>query len=272
MRYDGKHVATLIENNIKPFINNHHLAIIIVGNRSDSELYVSLKIKKCQELGINHTLIKLPNDINEEKFIYHIQKLNKDNNINGILVQLPIPEHLNKQKILDTIDYKKDIDCLTSFNLGKFFIGNPIYYPCTPKAIMNILEFYNIDVFSKTVCVVGSGNVGRSISFLLLQKNATVITTNKYTTNLKHYTLQADIIISCCGQPLMIKDDWVRENCHIIDVGISKIKNKTVGDVDYDNVSKKANVNKLTVGPVTIMVLLEQLVKTKKIDFSDKIS
>ena len=146
-------------------------------------------------------------------------------------------------------------------------MNNPLYYPCTPKGIIEILNYYNIDLKGKIVCVVGSGNVGKSVSFLLLQNEATVITTNSHTPNLKQFTLQADIIISCCGQPLMIKEDWVKKNSHIIDVGISKIEDKTkksgfrtVGDVDYDNVSQIANVNKLTVGPVTIMMLIKQLV------------
>lgn len=271
MKYDGKCVAKLIETDIISKINvlniQPHLAIILIGNRPDSELYVSLKIKKCNELGINHTLIQFDENISEDKVINQIKNLNINKNIHGILVQLPLPIHLNTQNILNHIDEFKDVDCLTSANLGKFFMNNSRYYPCTPKAIMEILTYYNIDVQGKIVCVVGSGNVGKGISFLLLQNEATVISTNRYTPNLKQFTLQADIIISCCGQPLMIKEDFIKENVHIIDVGISKIEDKktksgfrTVGDVDYDKVSKKANVNKLTVGPVTIMILMKQLI------------
>jgi methylenetetrahydrofolate dehydrogenase (NADP+)/methenyltetrahydrofolate cyclohydrolase len=275
IKYNGNQVAKLIEEEIQSYSSNKHLGIILVGDRKDSELYVSLKIKKCKEMNISTSLMRISQDTTEEEIIKHIQSFNQNAEINGILVQLPLPKHLRKKEqfILDFIDPQKDVDCLTSHNLGLFFAGQSKYYPCTPRAIMAILDYYKILVEGKTVCVVGSGNVGRGISFLLLQRNATVLVTNSHTGNekVKQLCQQSDIIISCCGQPLMIKNNWVQENCHIIDVGITRIDDKsrksgyrTVGDVDFDNVIQKANVNKLTVGPVTIMMLLKQLCLSEK--------
>ena len=272
MKIDGKLVSTCIANNLN-ISETPCLGIILVGNRPDSELYVSLKIKKCDELNIKYRAIYLPENISKQELIQQIESFNTSLYVHGILLQLPLPKHLqhDTQSILNHINPKKDVDCLTSYSLGRVYTGTAIYYPCTPRAVMSILDYYEINVTGQLVCVVGSGNVGKTTGILLMERKATVIMTNKETQNLKQLCQQADIIISACGQPLMIKEDWVKKDAFIIDVGISRIPDKTkksgfrtVGDVDFDNVIQKASVNKLTVGPVTIITLIQQLVESQK--------
>ena len=180
------------------------------------------------------------------------------------MIELPLPKHLNKHNILKNIDFKKDIDGYNPLNKGKLLLNYDKYLsPCTPKACIEILKYYNISLIRKNVVIIGSGNIGIPLSILLLQQNATVTICHIHTKNIKDFTNKADIIISCCGSPLLIKKDWINENSIIIDCGINYINNKLVGDVDFDNI--KDNCLYITpvpggVGPVTIAVLISQLI------------
>lgn len=252
-------IKNLYNKNIKP-----QLSVIIVGDNKDSILYLKQKEKYCKKRNILFSVNKLNENISENIIIDLIHKLNNDKNIHGIMIELPLPKHLNKHNILKNIDFKKDIDGYNPLNKGKLLLNYDKYLsPCTPKACIEILKYYNISLIRKNVVIIGSGNIGIPLSILLLQQNATVTICHIHTKNIKDFTNKADIIISCCGSPLLIKKDWINENSIIIDCGINYINNKLVGDVDFDNI--KDNCLYITpvpggVGPVTIAVLISQLI------------
>ena len=279
MHIDGKVVAKQIEhyisNQVLNFTTIPTMGIILVGDRPDSELYVKLKLKKCKELGVGCNIFRFDLTTKQSEILEKVNQLNDDETIHGILVQLPLPSHIDEYTIINAVSYNKDIDGFHDKNVAKSIQGNdPLFYSCTPRAILKILEFYEISIQGKLICIVGSGHVGKMVGNLLLKEEATVLFINRSTKNKKELVYQADIVIACCGQPMLIKEDWVKDDAFIIDVGINRIEDssrksgyRTVGDVDYENVIKKASVNHLTVGPVTIMILIEQLVKGFKLNY-----
>lgn len=272
---NGKEIAESILNNIKKEVENFDvkptLAVIIVGNDPASKVYVKNKIKKSEFLGFNSILKELPEDIQKEELLDVIKNLNNDKNVNGILLQLPLPKGLDEKDFLDEISPIKDVDGFTTYNSGKLFKGEkPYSIACTPKGIIKLLETKNINLEGKVAVVVGRSNiVGKPVANLLLQKNATVIQAHSKTKNLPEILKLADIIISATGKEEFIKGDMVKKGAIIIDVGITRNKNgKLTGDVDFESVYNK--VSYITpvpggVGPMTIATLMENTLELYKL-------
>ena len=268
---NGNEVSKNILDNLKPRIEKlkerdiiPQLCIILVGENRDSILYVNQKQKYCNKRDILCTTHKLDENVGENEIIELLNQLNNDDKVHGIIIELPLPKHLNKNNILKNINSKKDIDGYNPINTGKLLLNYDKYLsPCTPKACLEILKYYKIELIRKNIVIVGSGNIGIPLSILLLQQNATVTICHIYTKNIKEFTQKADIIISCCGSPKLIKKDWINNNSIILDCGINYMDNKLVGDVDYENVKDKClYITPVPggVGPVTISVLISQLI------------
>lgn len=272
---NGKEIAENILNNIKKEVESYDvkptLAVIIVGCNPASKVYVKNKIKKSEFLGFNSILKELPENTTKEELLDVIKNLNEDKNVNGILLQLPLPKGLDEKDFLDEISPIKDVDGFTTYNSGKLFKGEkPYAVACTPKGIIKLLETKNINLEGKLAVVIGRSNiVGKPIAALLLQKNATVIQTHSKTKNLPEILKLADVIISATGKEEFIKGDTVKEGAVIIDVGITRNKNgKLTGDVDFESVNKK--VSYITpvpggVGPMTIASLMENTLELYKL-------
>lgn len=250
------------------------LAVILVGENPASQVYVASKCKACEQLGIKHKDITLSQEITERELLEVIKTLNEDETVDGILVQLPLPKQINENKVIEAIDYQKDVDGFHPINVGKLLIGQECLVSCTPKGIMSILDYYQIQTEGKNVCIVGRSNiVGKPVAALLMQKdrNATVTICNSKTKDLKNITLNSDIIIAAVGKPNTITKEMVKEGAIVIDVGINRIADSTkkkgyrlVGDVDFANVSAKCEAITPVpggVGPMTIATLMDNTIK-----------
>ena len=229
-------------------------------------MYVRNKSKACEEIGVKYEEYLLNENTTQEELINLIKKLNQDKTVNGILLQSPIPAHLNINEAFKTITYIKDVDGFTPASIGKLCIGEDTFVSCTPNGVMKMFEEYNIDLSGKHVVILGRSNiVGKPLIQCCLQKNATVTTCHSRTKNLSDMTRQADIIISAIGQPEFLKADMVKNGVIIIDVGINRNdKGKLVGDVDFENVQKKASYITPVpggVGPMTIAMLMSNVIK-----------
>ncbi len=261
---DGKKVREEILEELKAKFKNLNLtlAVIQIGEDAASSIYIGQKEKMCNNLGINFKHYNFENDVKEEEIIDLINKLNNDETT-GILLQLPIPKHLNEQRILNTIDYKKDVDGLTNANVANLVLNENGLVPCTPKGVMTILKHYNIDLNSKKVVIIGRSNlVGKPLFNLMLNENATVTLCHSKTKNLKEHTLNADIVVAAVGKPKFVTEDMISDDAVVIDVGISRVDGKVVGDVDYDNIKDKASYITPVpggVGPMTIASLAENI-------------
>ena len=254
-----KKVNELKRNGIVP-----KLAVILAIDLDASKIYVRKKREMCSELGVEEIEYMLDKDTTTEKVLDIINRLNEDDSVHGILVQLPVFKHLDERKILETISPKKDIDGFHPLNIGKLLMGKPEIVACTPRGIMSIIESTGVDLTSKTAVVVGrSIIVGKPVSALLLNKNATVITCHSKTKNLKKYTKMADVLVVAAGVPHLITSDMVKKNAIVIDVGINRIDGKVIGDVDTENVLDVARyVTPVPggVGITTVVSLLENLI------------
>ena len=271
---DGKSLADKITQNLKNEVSKldkkPKLAVILVGDNPASEIYVRNKEKRAVEIGFESLVLPLSKDISEENLLEHIYILNEDENINAILIQLPLPEHINKQRIMEAIEPIKDVDGFTSYNFGRLALGyKPYSYPCTPKGIIRLLDEYNIEIEGKNALVIGrSIIVGKPVSLLLQSRNATVTTAHSKTKNLKELAAKADIIVSAVGKPKFITADYVKENAIIVDVGINRTENGLCGDVDFVNVKEKTSFITPVpkgVGPMTIAMLMENTLELYKI-------
>ena len=272
---DGKQTAKKITDELKLKVQNldkkPSLAVIMAGNNPASEVYVKNKEKKALEIGFNSIIKKTDENITKEELLKIIKELNEDDNINAILLQLPLPKHLNEKDFLDLIDPKKDVDGFCSYNLGKLLKNDsPYAIPCTPKGIVRLLDEYNIDIESKIALVIGRSNiVGKPVSILLLNRNSTVIMTHTKTKNLENLTKTADILICAAGKKEMIKKEMIKENAVIIDVGITRDNDgKLKGDVDFNDVKEKASYITPVpggIGPMTIAMLMENTYELYKI-------
>lgn len=272
---DGKQTAKKITDELKLKVQNldkkPSLAVIMAGNNPASEIYVKNKEKKALEIGFNSIIKKTDENITKEELLKIIKELNEDDNINAILLQLPLPKHLNEKDFLDKIDPKKDVDGFCSYNLGKLLKNDsPYAIPCTPKGIIRLLDEYNIDVEGKIALVIGRSNiVGKPVSILLLNRNSTVIMTHTKTKNLENLTKTADILICAAGKKEMIKKEMIKENAVIIDVGITRDNDgKLKGDVDFNDVKEKASYITPVpggIGPMTIAMLMENTYELYKI-------
>lgn len=265
---DGKKVSEKIRADIKEKVLKYKkthgkvpgLAVILVGNNPASKLYVEMKTKACEEAGIYSINHRLNENVTKEELIYIIKMLNENPMVDGILVQLPLPSHIDEFEILEAIDFNKDVDGFHPYNNGRLVRGNPLFSPCTPLGVIKLLEEYNIDVCGKDVVIVGAGNItGKPLASMLLNMNATVQTCHIYTKNLKEKTLKADILVTAVGKHKLITEDMVKDGAVVIDVGICKVGDKVCGDVDFENVSKKCSYITPVpggVGPMTIAMLL----------------
>ncbi len=254
-------MAELKEKKINP-----GLAVIIVGDDPASRVYVNNKKKACDEIGIYSEEYALPEETSEEELLALIRKLNGKKEINGILVQLPVPKKINEETIINAIDPKKDVDAFHPVNVGKIMVGNFDFVPCTPAGVMELIDESGIDVAGKECVVVGRSNiVGKPQAMLLLHKNGTVTICHSKTKNLKEKTKQADILIAAVGKPNFITGDMIKEGAVVIDVGINRIaEKKLVGDVDFESAEKVAGAITPVpggVGPMTIAMLMKNTVK-----------
>ncbi len=262
---DGKKLRDKIFEDLKAKLDKMAqkptLAVILVGENPASQIYVRNKKKTAEKLGINSISIEYPSEITENELLEKIDELNNDENVTAILVQLPLPAHIDKNKVIDKILPQKDVDGLTPYNLGKLFSGEePYVYPCTPKGILLLLDEYNIELEGKHVVVVGRSNlVGKPVAQLFLKRNATVTMCHSHTKNLADITKTADIVVSAVGKNV-IGEKMLKSNCVVVDVGIFRDENgKISGDVDFDNVSKvAAYISPVPggVGPMTIASLM----------------
>ena len=242
------------------------LAVIIVGNNSASRVYVNNKKKACEEVGINSFEYALPEETTQAELLDLIAQLNNDPKVNGILCQLPLPSHIDEQAVINAIDPSKDVDAFHPFNVGHIMIGDYTFLPGTPAGIMEMLKFYNISVKGKKCVVIGRSNiVGKPMAMLLLKENGTVEICHSRTENLKEETLSADILVAAVGKAYFVTADMVKEGAVVIDVGMNRnAEGKLCGDVDYDEVEKKASFITPVpggVGPMTITMLLENTVR-----------
>lgn len=262
---DGKKLSENILEELKLKISKStkapHLVVILIGNDPASELYVGLKEKAASKIGIKSTVIKYSENTNEKTILDKISELNDDSNIDAILVQFPLPKHINTIKIIQAISPQKDADGITPENIGRISIGTePYAYPCTPKGIMRIFDEYNINLDGKHVVIAGRSNiVGKPMAQMVLNRNATVTICHSHTQNLTDIIKTADVLISAVGKFKIIRKEMTKPGCVIIDVGTSKINGKTFGDVDFENVSKNASYITPVpggVGPMTIASLM----------------
>ena len=241
------------------------LCVIQVGEDEASKVYVKQKEKLCEELGYRFIHKKLPADIEEVMLIQEIDLLNLDDEVDGIIVQMPLPQHIDAIKVLNTIDSTKDVDGLTYLSSGRLLQGAEGFIPCTPKGVMDLLQYYDIPVEGKNCLVIGrSILVGKPMAHLLLDNNGTVVIAHSKTPNLKELALQADIIVSCVGKKWLVTEDMVKEGAVIIDVGINREEGKLYGDVDFDRVSQKASYITPVPGGVGQMTVYELCENTYK--------
>ncbi len=243
------------------------LAIVLVGNDPASEVYVRKKMEKAMATGVLAKLEKLPENATEEELLALVKKLNKDKNVDGFIVQAPIPKHMDYSKVVEAIDPRKDVDGWTPASMGRMFLGAPGFLPATPAGIIRLLEHYGVKLAGAEAVVVGRGNVvGKPLAFMLLQKDATVTICHSKTKNLAEHTKKADILIAAAGSAGLIKADMVKEGACVVDVGTNKVGEKTVGDVDFDDVIKKANCTPVPggVGPMTVAMLISNVIEAAK--------
>ena len=277
---DGKAVAAQIKKEIATEVNEilanggkrPHLAAILVGHDGGSETYVASKVKACEECGFKSTLIRYEADVTEEELLAKVEELNNDADVDGFIVQLPLPKHIDEQKITEAIDYRKDVDGFHPVNAGRLSIGLPCFLSATPNGIMELLRRYDIDTKGKKCVVLGRSNiVGKPMANLMMQKSipgdATVTVCHSHTQNIAEECRQADIIIAALGQPHFLKADMVKEGAVVIDVGTTRVPDETrksgfrlCGDVDFDNVAPKCSFITPVpggVGPMTIVSLMK---------------
>lgn len=277
---DGKVASQAIKSALKQQIINlqgerkPHLAAILVGNDGASETYVASKVRSCEEIGFQSTLIRLPDSASEEELLQKIDNCNQNSEIDGILVQLPLPKHISEQKIIEAIDPQKDVDGFHPVSAGRLVQGLSTFIPATPYGIMLMLEHFNIETKGKHAVVIGRSNiVGRPMSILLSSNvskgNCTVTICHSATKNLKELCLQADIVVAALGKPQFVTADMVKEGAVVIDVGITRIEDASAkkgycikGDVDFENVSAKTSAITPVPGGVGLMTIAGLLKNT----------
>jgi methylenetetrahydrofolate dehydrogenase (NADP+)/methenyltetrahydrofolate cyclohydrolase len=274
---DGKSLANKVHTSVASEVEQLKqeknivpgLAVILIGDDPASHAYVKMKAKACEKVGFYSISHNMPDTISQDEIIATIEMMNNNPRIDGILVQLPLPKHVDTDKILEVIDPKKDVDGFHAYNVGRLVTNLDSFVACTPLGVMKMFEEYNIDLQGKDVCVVGASNiVGKPMASLLLNANATVIVTHIYTKDLKSHTSKADIVVVGVGVPGLIKEDMVKDGAIVIDIGINRIADGSlVGDVDFKAVSPKCSYITPVpggVGPMTIAMLLANTLKSAK--------
>jgi methylenetetrahydrofolate dehydrogenase (NADP+) / methenyltetrahydrofolate cyclohydrolase len=275
----GKELAAEIKENLKKEIAKDNiklsLSVILIGNDPASEKFVEIKRRACEVAGIGFKLWRFDKNNSQTDILKLIDKLNADEEVTGIVVQLPLPGDFVPNEILQAIDPDKDVDGLTSTNLGKLLKGLDGLFPATPEGVMNLLKYYQIPSSGKKVTVVGQSNlVGKPLAQMLLNEDATVLIANSKTRDLKSLTLGSDIVISAAGCPNLITADMVSDGVVVIDIGTTLVDSKIVGDVDFENVSKKSSYitpNPGGVGPMTVAKLLSNVLKAYKLKKGEEI-
>lgn len=288
---DGKQTAATIKAEIKAEVENivanggkrPHLAAILVGHDGGSETYVRNKVLACEACGFESTLLRFEDDITEEELLACVARLNNDASVDGFIVQLPLPKHISEQKVIEAIDYRKDVDGFHPINVGRMAIGLPCYISATPKGILELLRRYNIQTSGKKCVILGRSNiVGKPMAMLMMQKqfgDSTVTVCHSRSKTLKEECLQADIIIAAIGQPAFLKADMVKPGAVVIDVGTTRVPDATrksgfrlSGDVDFENVAPLcSHITPVPggVGPMTIcMLMLNTLAAGKRLYYS----
>ena len=284
---DGKKVSADIKKEIAAEVaemmaagkKQPHLAAVLVGHDGGSETYVAAKVKACEECGFKSTLIRFEDDVTEAELLATVDKLNNDADIDGFIVQLPLPKHISEQKVIEAIDYRKDVDGFHPINVGRMSIGLPCFVSATPAGIVELLRRYNIPTKGANCVVLGRSNiVGKPVASLMMQKgepgNATVTVCHSATKNIKEICREADIIIAALGAPEFVKEDMVKEGAVIVDVGTTRVPStvtksgwKLKGDVDFENVANKCSFITPVpggVGPMTIVSLMKNTLLAAK--------
>ena len=276
MIIDGKKEAAILREKIKNEIAQLKkktnkvpgLTVILIGEFAPSQIYVRNKEKNSKEVGINSNVLKYPSDVSEEEILNKIEELNKDKNISGILVQLPLPKQINKEKIINAIDPFKDVDGFNPVNVGNLASGYKAIIPCTPLGCLLLIKKVEKNLSGKHAVIIGRSNLnGKPMAQLLLKENCTVTIVHSKTKNLQNECLKADILVAAVGVPNLVKKDWVKSDAVVIDVGINKVNNKIIGDVNFEEIKDK--VKAITpvpggVGPMTIACLLSNTLECFK--------
>lgn len=242
------------------------LAVILVGDNSASAVYVRNKKRRAEKLGIDFQLIHFDATVTEDELLKKIDELNHDENVDGFIVQLPVPDHIDEDKVIETIDPRKDVDGFTPISVGNLWIGTPLTKPATASGILMMLDHYNVDLDGKNVVIVGRSNiVGKPTAALMLDRNATVTITHSHTKNLKEITSKADVLVVAIGKAKFITKEYVKDQAIVVDVGMDRDENgKLCGDVDFDDVKQKAAMMTPVpggVGPMTITALVDQVIE-----------
>lgn len=266
---DGKAISNEIQDNIRKEVElldkKPGLAVILVGEDSASKVYVNNKEKMCKKLGINSFVYRLPEDTSEKELLDLIEKLNNDSDVDGILLQHPVPSQIDEMKAFCAISPMKDVDGFNIVNRGKLAVGEDAFVACTPLGVVEMIRHEGITIKGKHCVIIGRSNiVGKPLYELMLRENATVTVCHSKTVNLKEICKTADILVAAIGKPKFVTEDMVKDGAVVIDVGINRIDGKLIGDVDFDNVSKKASYITPVpggVGPMTIAMLMKNVMK-----------
>ena len=273
---DGRKIAAELRKNISnevkqlksKYEKTPNITTIKIGSDPSSELYLKLREKACEEVGIRSSHLEFSQDVNEDEVLKSIKKLNTDSSVHGIFLQFPLPNHISQDNLINALDSKKDVEGLTPFNMGRTQIGDENIIPITPLSVLTILEHEKTDLKGKDIVIVNHSNlVGKPLATLFLNRNATVSVCHVFTKDLQKFSSQADILVTAAGVPKLIKAEHVKNNAFVIDVGIIKTKDGVCGDVDFESVKNK--VGKITpvpggVGPVTVACSLKNMIKTFK--------
>lgn len=276
---DGKAISAKCKNETAEEIKNLTkdgrrapcLAVILVGNDPASQVYVRNKKRACEAVGITSLEYLLDEAETEENLLALIDTLNKDDDVDGILVQMPVPKQIDPDRVIESISPDKDVDAFHAYNVGKLFTGAPRFQPCTPAGVMRLLKEYNVEIKGKHCVVVGRSNiVGKPMGALLLAEDGTVTTCHSRTNNLAEITRQADILVAACGRPKMITADMVKDGAVLVDVGINRVGDKLVGDIDFEGCAEKSSLITPVpggVGPMTIAILMQNTLTSYKMRF-----
>ena len=279
---DGKKIAEYIRSDVSKEISNlksiykiqPNIVTVKIGNDPSSDLYLKLRDKACKEVGIlsNHTEFK--EDVSEKEVLNSIYKLNQNKIVHGILIQLPVPKHIFLDNLINALEPKKDVEGLNPYNIGRTLNGDELIVPITPLSVLTILEYEKTKLEGKNIVIINhSKHVGKPLAALFLNRNATVSVCHVFTRNLKSFTTNADILVSATGVPKLIKNEHIKENAFVIDVGIIKTKDGICGDVDFEEVKEKAGLITPVpggVGPVTVACSLKNMIKTYKFCVEEK--
>ena len=276
MIIDGKREAEIIRSELKKEISDLKsktnktpiLTVILIGEFVPSKIYVKNKERSALEVGINSRIIKYPENVSEKEVLIKIEELNKDKNVSGILVQLPLPKQIKKEKVINAIDPSKDVDGFHPINVGNLSSGYKSIVPCTPLGCLLLIKKVEKSLSGKHAVIIGRSNLnGKPMAQLLLQENCTVTIVHSKTKNLQHECLKADILVAAAGKPNLVRKDWVQDNAIVIDVGINKVGEKIVGDVNFDELKEKTKAITPVpggVGPMTIACLLRNTLECFK--------